>query len=197
MKDAQDPSSMDDARRPESIPPAPSFPPAQAESKTPLPDARPVAERETLPFGMTPYPPTVQLPPSRRNYVLFAGAGLVAGLALGLLFSQIDSPFASTALIDAVDLCGVAEQSGIELGDEGQSITMDGLGEDSYGYGAEYLDIYCVLAAIDMPDSVDARLGNTRALDGTQTAEWGEFSAFWNYHPDDGMSVTVEVVRAD
>ncbi|MCQ1948936.1 hypothetical protein NNX28_03205 [Arthrobacter sp. zg-Y859] len=168
------------------LPPAPPAPPAQSGTGP--------ENRAALPFGMTPYPPTVQLPPSRRNYALFAGAGLVVGLGAGLLLAQIDRSSNSTALLDAVELCELTDQTGIELGDEGQSLTMSGQGEETLGYGADFLDIHCVLSAIDMPDSVGSRLGNTRALDGTQTAQWGEFSTFWNYHPDDGMNVIVEVV---
>lgn len=171
------------------LPPAPPAPPAQSGTGPENPAA--------LPFGMTPYPATVQLPPSRRNYALFAGAGLGVGLGAGLLLAQIDMsgpPEPSTALFDAVQSCGVHEQTGIELGDLGQSLTMDSEGTDYLDEGVDYTDIECVLQALDIPDSVTSRMDNTRALDGRQSAEWGGLSASWNYHPDSGTNVVIETM---
>ncbi|MCC9204135.1 hypothetical protein [Arthrobacter sp. zg-Y769] len=150
-----------------------------------------------MPFGMAPYPPTVQLPPSRRNYVLFAGAGLVVGLGAGLLLAQIDlsgSPQPSTALVDAVSECALEGATGIELGDGGQSLTMNSEGEDYYAEGADYADIQCVLRRTGMPDSVGSRMDNTRALDGRQSSEWDGISASWSYHPDSGSNVVLEIM---
>lgn len=143
---------------------------------------------------MTPYQPPTDISSPRRNYALFAGAGVVVGLGAGLLIGQIDFTSESTALIDAVSLCDVEDNASVQLGDEGQSLTMDGQGEETYGYGAELWEITCVLAAIEMPDSVSSRMQNTRALDGRQSAEWGEFAASWAYHPDDGLNVVIDVV---
>lgn len=42
------------------------------------------------------------------------------------------------------------------------------------------------------PGSLDARIGNTRALDGTLTAEGEGYGASWTYHPDDGLSIVIE-----
>lgn len=36
------------------------------------------------------------------------------------------------------------------------------------------------------------RIGNTRALDGTQSAEAPYVVATWAYHPDDGLSIVLE-----
>lgn len=41
--------------------------------------------------------------------------------------------------------------------------------------------------------SVEARIQNTRALDGTQTAESPDgYVAYWTYHPDDGLNIVIE-----
>jgi hypothetical protein len=34
-------------------------------------------------------------------------------------------------------------------------------------------------------------MDNTRALDGMQTASWGNYEASWTYHPDEGLDVVV------
>ncbi|MDM7991450.1 hypothetical protein [Arthrobacter sp. zg-Y877] len=167
------------------VPPAPLAPPARPRPLDP-------------PSGMVPNAAAMPASPSpRRNYVLFAAAGLLVGLGAGLLIAQIDltSTRPSTALIDAVSTCGVEDETGIELGDEGQSLTMDGQGEEYYATGAAYEDIECVLGATGMPDSVSSRMGNTRALDGTQNAQWGDISASWSYHPDSGSNVVLEIVE--
>lgn len=40
--------------------------------------------------------------------------------------------------------------------------------------------------------AVMERIQNTRALDGTQTAEGDGVTASWTYHPDDGLQLVVE-----
>ena len=132
--------------------------------------------------------------PGKKKPFLWAGAGLAAGLILGIGMAQLDLGLQSQALGDAVAECGVEEELWIELGDEGQSLSMDTEGEETSG--ASYSDVACVLDELGIPDSVSSRMGNTRALDGRQEAQWGEFSASWGYHPDSGMNVVIEVVEA-
>ena len=36
-----------------------------------------------------------------------------------------------------------------------------------------------------------AHIESTRALDGYQQETFGEFSASWTYHPDDGLNMTI------
>ncbi|MSR99272.1 hypothetical protein FYJ28_10615 [Arthrobacter sp. BL-252-APC-1A] len=132
--------------------------------------------------------------PGKKTPFLWAGAGLAAGLILGIGIAQIDLGTQSQALSQAVAECAVEDEIWIELGDEGQSLSMDTEGEESSG--ASYSDVVCVLDELGMPDSVSSRMSNTRALDGRQEAQWGEFSATWGYHPDSGMNVVIEVVEA-
>lgn len=42
--------------------------------------------------------------------------------------------------------------------------------------------------------AVVGRMENTRALDGTLTADGDGVRASWTYHPDDGLNLVVEVV---
>ena len=49
------------------------------------------------------------------------------------------------------------------------------------------------LKNLEFSGSIMSRIGNTRALDGTQTAESEIASASWTYHPDDGLSLVVEL----
>ena len=34
-------------------------------------------------------------------------------------------------------------------------------------------------------------LAASRALDGTQEQSWGDYSASWTYHPDDGLNIVI------
>lgn len=51
--------------------------------------------------------------------------------------------------------------------------------------------VACVLEETGAPQSVWERIASTRALDGTQSAEWDQFSATWTYHPDAGHNVVI------
>lgn len=151
-----------------------------------------------------PAPGSVAMPPpppgavpaheaskSGRRNLVFGGVGVGVGLLIGLALGQIDLPFSSDAITAAAETCDVTDTPGIYIGDNGQSITMSSEGGESSG--AAYGDVYCVLSELEIPDSVDSRISSTRALDGRQTAEWGEFSASWGYHPDDGLNIVVEI----
>jgi hypothetical protein len=49
-----------------------------------------------------------------------------------------------------------------------------------------------MLVELGFPESIGARIGNTRALDGTLTADGNHVSATWTYHPDDGLQLVIE-----
>ena len=173
------------------VPPPPPAGPWNAPAAPTNAPAVPLA-----PYRPEPYLTQAEPAHTRRNYALFAGTGLVVGLGAGLLLAQIDfssEPKPSVALTNAVTSCGVEDTTGIELGDEGQSLTMDSEGKESYG--AEFADITCVLDAIGIPDSVSNRMNATRSLDGRLTGDWDEFTASWSYHPDSGMNVVIEIVE--
>lgn len=53
-----------------------------------------------------------------------------------------------------------------------------------------YKDMSCATKILKMPAFVGSKISSTRALDGIQSAQWGKISAFWNYHPDDGLKIT-------
>jgi hypothetical protein len=93
---------------------------------------------------------------------------------------------------DSVSLTEVAESCdspNIEVEDAGKTLIIDGEGEESTG--AEMVDEALALALLDIPSSVSGRMDNTRALDGMQTASWGNYEASWTYHPDEGLDVVV------
>ena len=48
----------------------------------------------------------------------------------------------------------------------------------------------CATKTLKVPGFVSSKISATRAIDGIQSAKWGKISAFWNYHPEDGLKIT-------
>ena len=77
--------------------------------------------------------------------------------------------------------------------DGGRTLIVDSHGEDDpTGVGATIDELVCVLAGLDVTDAVIAHMENTRAMDGHQSAEWGDYTASWTYHPDSGLDLIIE-----
>lgn len=91
-------------------------------------------------------------------------------------------------IVQAAEGCGVADN----LSYEDTAVSFDTEGEEDYS--GDSLDvIVCVLIDLEAPDSLYSLVDHTRALDGVQTSEWGDYKASWSYHPDDGLFLIVEV----
>ncbi|BDQ00958.1 hypothetical protein AKACHI_12940 [Aquiluna sp. KACHI24] len=76
------------------------------------------------------------------------------------------------------------------LQDGGKTLQLDG-----YGLGWSSIDLTdrdwsCVVRALNIPGSVQNKIGQTRALDGMVSATFGGIEAFWTYHPDNGLDIT-------
>ena len=54
-------------------------------------------------------------------------------------------------------------------------------------------DLGEALKELGFPNSILDKIGNTRALDGTLTAQGEKVTASWTYHPDDGLSLVIEL----
>jgi hypothetical protein len=84
----------------------------------------------------------------------------------------------------------------VEVADGGRTLIMSSVGRYSFTQlGVQYEDYVCVANYLKMPRSLQSKVGNTRALDGTLDGKWGSLSAFWNYHPDSGMNITFTLVN--
>lgn len=150
--------------------------------------------------------------------VLFAGAGLILGILLGIagtttVTAAVNDANAKAAaevkdanakaaaeaeankprpLPEAVAECKLtAEKTSAKLGDDGHSLSLDNEGQDDLS-GLSMTQINCVLEALNMPDSIYDQMGSTRAVDGTQRDSWDVFSVSWNYHPDSGLNVNLK-----
>ncbi len=145
-------------------------------------------------------PPTSLRPhPAWLLPALAAAAGLVLGVPLGvgltLGIQAIRSHSAASSLLtDAVDTCGLASTAGIDLGDEGRSITFDMKGEEDLT-GADITDLACLFAALDMPSSISSHIDQTTSMDGRQSETWDAITVSWSYHPDRGLDGVLTVAE--
>ncbi|GAA1859118.1 hypothetical protein GCM10009715_03330 [Paeniglutamicibacter psychrophenolicus] len=161
----------------------------------------------TAPSGIQPgfdpqhFQPAAHSAEKKHNPWVFGIVGLVAGVLIGLVagFSSAtptvldaSANAATDAIPSAVETCQVVDSKGITVMDGGGSIELQTSGKSSWGTGAPFSDVTCVLDELGSPASIQARMETTRALDGRQTGSWSGFTVSWGYHPDDGLNVIVE-----
>lgn len=118
---------------------------------------------------------------------------LMAGVAYSFLESTSDRP--RQPLSQAVRSCNVSTVFAA-VGDDGRSLSIDGQGQ-SVTSGLSIDQIDCILGFLHFPAAARARMDNTRAIDGMQTAQWKaagiRYIASWNYHPDAGVNIVIEI----
>jgi hypothetical protein len=79
---------------------------------------------------------------------------------------------------------------GAQLKDGGRTLILDAVQERSYQINALLTTDYsCVIKILKMPAFIESKVGSTRAIDGMQRAQWNKVSAFWTFHPDDGLNI--------
>lgn len=130
-----------------------------------------------------------------------AAAALVATLVLAGCSSAPSESGASTpsptaavpqvkSIKGALIGCHATTFSNIKVQDRGKTLELTGIGlrQGSGGYD----DFLCILRELDAPQSLDAKIEQTRALDGRQSDAWTGYTIDWNYHPDDGLNAVIE-----
>ena len=125
-------------------------------------------------------------PATRRVPLIAVGiataAALVATNGRGQISLTTTAPLAS-----AVRDCDLGDNPYVDVLDDNHTLTIHGEGEETIGVHID--DMVCLLAQVGVTGAVVERMDQTRALDGTQTAEWDDYSASWTYHPDDGLDI--------
>lgn len=146
-----------------------------------------------------PWQVNAPLPPNRKPRavwpLLTVGAALVVGVivVVAVLLTRDDSGISPSDLENIRNSCGVSSTYAT-VGDSGRTLTVEGRGEEDSG-GLSWSEVECVLSGVKMPASVRGKLGSTRALDGMQSASWGDYSATWNYHPNSGINLIITTAR--
>jgi hypothetical protein len=78
--------------------------------------------------------------------------------------------------------------SGVDISGDESYVSIDLTGSALY----DTSDLGDALKELGFPNSILDRIGNTRALDGTLSADGEKVTASWTYHPDDGLSLVIE-----
>lgn len=113
---------------------------------------------------------------------------LAAAVAIPVISAQVAK---SNQIRDAVSACNILITE-YRIMDDGNAVALSSVGLSS---GPEVSKVVCLLDELDAPQTVPVKIGNTRALDGTVSADWSDFSAQWTYHPDDGLNILIERAR--
>lgn len=87
-----------------------------------------------------------------------------------------------------VTICGLSKIYA-QVADAGHTLILDGEGDKSPGLKIE--DLACALKYMQVPSFVVTTMEKTRALDGIQREEYGNFKISWSYHPDNGLDVVI------
>lgn len=82
----------------------------------------------------------------------------------------------------------------LTLSDDKSSLHFWGFGPYSYNrYDTHMSVLQQVHQQLGLPDSLMSRIRQTRAIDGTQTQEYGNIFVTWTYHPDNGLDIIYEL----
>jgi hypothetical protein len=81
------------------------------------------------------------------------------------------------------------------LGYDGKTLVLDTKPKDGYfKYTSNATAaIMATNIYLGLPSSISEKMSSTRALDGMQSQNCGEYTVSWTYHPDNGLRVIYEV----
>lgn len=127
---------------------------------------------------------------SPKKLALFIGIPVVVLIVIitVVLSTAKKNPFPEA--LSACDIVDDEAESYIYTADDGESLLMDGEGEETWG--APSSDIWCVLDELNVPESTVSKMENTSSMMGVVSDEWDGISAEWTYHPDDGFDLVLE-----
>ncbi len=116
----------------------------------------------------------------------FISALLLVAAVVGGLF--IARSTAASGFANAVDSCH-ARGLHARLASDETSLTLEAFSDSGDSLTTPIFQ--CVLGKLGTPAAARERMYATRAIDGTQSEEWGSYKATWTYEPDQGLTVIV------
>ena len=116
----------------------------------------------------------------------FISALLVVAAVVGGLY--VARSTAASGFAHAVDSCH-ARGLHARLASDETSLTLEAFSDSGDSLTTPIFQ--CVLGKLGTPASVRERMYATRAIDGTQSEQWGSYKATWTYEPDQGLTVIV------
>ena len=121
------------------------------------------------------------------------GAILLIVVATVCVFLLINSrPSFQRAFEDAGGANSIGEW--VTVSKDGKSMKIDTNPADEEGYYSSKATnaIRDINESLGLPDALYDKMGETRAIDGRQTATYKNISVSWTYHPDDGLEIIYE-----
>ena len=116
----------------------------------------------------------------------FISALLVVASVVGGLY--VARSTGASGFASAVDSCH-ARGLHARLASDETSLTLEAFSDSGDSLTTPIFQ--CVLGKLGTPAAVRERMYATRAIDGTQSEEWGSYKATWTYEPDQGLTVVV------
>ena len=116
----------------------------------------------------------------------FISALMIVAAVVGGLF--IARSTGSSGFTNAVDSCH-ARGLHARLASDESSLTLEAFSDSGDSLTTPIFQ--CVLGKLGTPAAVRERMYATRAIDGTQSEEWGSYKATWTYEPDQGLTVII------
>ena len=116
----------------------------------------------------------------------FISALLVVASVVGGLY--VARSTGASGFANAVDSCH-ARGLHARLASDETSLTLEAFSDSGDSLTTPIFQ--CVLGKLGTPATVRERMYATRAIDGTQSEEWGSYQATWTYEPDQGLTVVV------
>ena len=110
---------------------------------------------------------------------------VVAAVVVGLFVARSTG---SSGFANAVDSCH-ARGLHARLASDETSLTLEAFSDSGDSLTTPIFQ--CVLGKLGTPAAVRERMYATRAIDGTQSEQWGSYKATWTYEPDQGLTVVV------
>ena len=103
-------------------------------------------------------------------------------------------------LSNALDICKLTftNQKGVDLSSDNQTLYLDGLGQDEFKGSTPVVtakEIYCVLDALEAPEAILKRIGNTNFQMGLVEDDFGGIYLSWTYHPDNGLDIYFKIQK--
>ena len=116
----------------------------------------------------------------------FISALLIVAAVVGGLY--IARSTGSSGFTNAVDSCH-ARGLHARLASDETSLTLEAFSDSGDSLTTPIFQ--CVLGKLGTPAAVRERMYATRAIDGTQSEQWGSYKATWTYELDQGLTVIV------
>ena len=121
------------------------------------------------------------------------GAVSIIAAASVCIFLLINSrPSFQRAFEDAGGANNIGEW--VTVSKDGKSMRIDTNPADEEGYYSSKATnaIRDINESLGLPEALYDKMGETRAIDGRQTAAYKNISVSWTYHPDDGLEIIYE-----